>query len=95
MASPSICVGCGLDVSNASGRRLLYTDACQHVYVLWAPLFDEQLVGSTANKLLPKMKYLFKNSTPMITLPNSLLVCSIIISLAAIFETEANIMKMF
>ena len=51
MASPSICVGCGLDISNASGRRLLYTDACQHVYVLWAPLFDEQLNRSG---LLPR-----------------------------------------
>ena len=53
MASPLICVGHGLDVSNASGRRLLYTDAFQHVYVLWAPLFDEQLVDSTANTSLP------------------------------------------
>ena len=45
MASPLICVGCGLDISNANGRRLLYTDACQHISgsVLWAPLFDEQL----------------------------------------------------
>ena len=43
MVSPSICVGCGLDVSNASRRR---SDACQHVYVLWATLFDEQLVGT-------------------------------------------------
>ena len=53
MASPLICVGCRLDVSNTSGRWLLYTAAFQYVYVLWAPLFDEQLVGSTANTSLP------------------------------------------
>lgn len=43
MASLSLCVGCGQDISNANGRRLLYTDACRHVSVIWAPLFDEQL----------------------------------------------------
>ena len=53
MASPLICVSCRLDVSNTSGRWLLYTAAFKHVYVLWAPLFDEQLVGSTANTSLP------------------------------------------
>ena len=43
MASLSLCVGCGQDISNANGRRLLYTDACRHISVIWAPFFDEQL----------------------------------------------------
>ena len=43
MASRSICVGCGQDISNAKGRRLLYTDSCRHVSLSWAPLFDEEL----------------------------------------------------
>ena len=43
MASLSLCVGCGQDISNANGRRLLFTDTCRHVSIIWAPFFDEQL----------------------------------------------------
>ena len=43
MASLLLCVGCGQDISNANGRRLLYTDACCHVSVIWAPFLDKQL----------------------------------------------------
>ena len=72
-----------------------YTDACQHVYVLWAPLFDEQLVGSTGNTSLPKMKSkitFFKEQYPN---DNASEFIASIISLAAILETEANVTKMF
>jgi len=38
-----ICAGCGVDITNSLGRRLLYTDACKYVSAVWRALFDEEL----------------------------------------------------
>ena len=41
---PYICAGCGKDIRNSPGRRLLYTDACQNISVVWRELFDDELI---------------------------------------------------
>ena len=38
-----ICIGCGSDISNVKGKRLLSTEASQHVKPLWCKLFDDAL----------------------------------------------------
>ena len=49
MASPESvtekvnCMACGSDISTARGRRLLCTEASQHVRTLWCEIFDGEL----------------------------------------------------
>lgn len=38
-----ICIGCGSDISDAKGKRLLSSEASQHVKPLWCRIFDETL----------------------------------------------------
>ena len=38
-----ICIGCGIDISDAKGKRSLSTGASQHVKPLWCRIFDEEL----------------------------------------------------
>ena len=37
------CVGCGGDITNAKGKRILCSKASQHVELVWCQLFDEEL----------------------------------------------------
>ena len=41
--SAMICIGCGIDISDAKGKRSLSTGASQHVKPLWCRIFDEEL----------------------------------------------------
>ena len=44
MASPSIyCIGCGCDITNSKGNRLIRTTSSRHVVPLWSSLMKEEI----------------------------------------------------
>ena len=44
MASPSIyCVGCGCNITNSKGNRLIRTTPSRHVVPLWSSLMKEEI----------------------------------------------------
>ena len=44
MASPSVyCVGCGCDITNSKGNRLIRSTSSRHVVPLWSSLMKEEI----------------------------------------------------
>ena len=56
MASSSLmlCLGCGRNITNVKGNRLLRTDSSRHVVPLWTSLMEDEYNALARNRVWPR-----------------------------------------